>query len=95
MCPTCTHRVNELQHDEAAFALKSEYENVKNDSMEYNDEVDVNSIDDPATELNDSLAKKERAAARASKTRSRRRFGYDQMRKYQILKCFKTFFYFS
>lgn len=46
--------------------------------MEYTDEVDVNSLDDPGNETEDSLAKKERAA-RAGKSRNRRRFGYDQM----------------
>lgn len=57
--------------------LKSEYEDVKNESME-EDYVEVNALDD--IEPNDSLAKKERVA-RSGKTRNKRRFGYDQMSK--------------
>ncbi|KAI6183775.1 hypothetical protein M3Y97_00525000 [Aphelenchoides bicaudatus] len=76
LCNTCTHRVNELQHDEAAFVLKSEYEEVKNEAME-EDYVEVNALDD-MEQQSESLAKKERSA-RASKTRNKRRFGYDHM----------------
>jgi hypothetical protein len=78
LCTTCTHRVNELQHDDAAFVLKSEYEDVKNESME-EEYVEVNSLDE--IEPNDSLVKKERTA-RSGKTRNKRRFGYDQMSRF-------------
>jgi hypothetical protein len=65
--------------------LKSEYESVKNESMddEYGDDIDVNAIDDAGNETSDSLAKKERIA-RPQKSRGKRRFGYDEMSRFYM-----------
>jgi hypothetical protein len=50
--------------------------------MEYtNEDIDVNSLEDGSNDAGDSLAKKERNV-RSGKGRNKRRFGYDQMSKF-------------